>query len=467
MKRLIIRILFFLVILFLLFWGWGYIHKGKLVITTNNPENIITLTSARATSGTKNSLPIRQVQGHLSVTLSVGKYTLSVSGKVLSLNQVIDIHAHKTQIYNLNPPAISSPEPVTSFSGSGIAADGSQLSFIQSGRQSLMRVDSQNIVTTLGGGQSLQTIRWANPDYGVGQDSQGHLYTINNGSVTLLKVPEAYDASKPVNFSLTPGRQIYLSFGSTIYSGNEGSGFKKIYSSASNAPKLAASDSSLAVLESQDESSEDQSLPTQTVNKNHKSSVAVIDKNGKLIKKISIRTIFATWSPNSQRLALTTYDSSSYIYDNSLNQLATIPNHNTANLKWLNNDVILYSVDNKLWTYSLQKGQAVAVANLSPESTIGEIAVDKDAHFIYLSVIASQGGGIKRVGLSGQKVADFVYQLDVFLPTTKGQCTIDYVNFTRPTISVTTAGSPSAACQNTAKDELRQDGFDLSQLQPL
>jgi hypothetical protein len=124
---------------------------------------------------------------------------------------------------------------------------------------------------------------------------------------------------------------------------------------------------------------------------------------------------------------------------------------------------MFYSVNDQLWQYDLLKQRAQLIANMPLGGVISGGAITPDQNYIYLSV----GGGssanlsIRRVGLKGQAVPKFVYQLQSIIPRSIGQCSLNLVNFSHTSVTFTPA---SPACQQAAAAELRQDGFDVGQL---
>src|SRR5581483_5844268 len=127
-------------------------------------------------------------------TVPLGKYIVSVNGKALSVNQTVNLTHHETLRYHLNAPQTSASEPVATASAQGIAANSSQILYLDTSISRLRKVDSQDSLNLLSS-QDLQSVKWANTSFGIGQDHDEHLYKIDNGSVSPLNVPFAYGSN--------------------------------------------------------------------------------------------------------------------------------------------------------------------------------------------------------------------------------------------------------------------------------
>jgi len=446
--------------LIFLIYLWQYLHTGTIIITSSSDgNNYISISFTPDEKGSnKNGAPLKEGQGSISAKLPAGEYVISVHGKVLSVNKTVKLKGRQTLKYSFNPPQVSSAEPVAGVSAGSLAADSSQLIYLDGASQKLNKIDAQNSLDVIAG-QTLQSVQWANPGLGLGQDQNNQLYTINNGSVSPLAAPEPYSDSKPVNYTVTQGGQTYLSFGKNLYSGGVGTNYKKIYSLGDIPTLLVASTDKVAVISKPRYGNE------------QKTSVAIINSTGKLLKKTADFEVgFASWSPDGKKLLLGDYDGGSEIVDTSLNEIAVLPSSNVNSPYWLSNNTLLYGVSNVLWSYDLEKGESVVFSNLTPGDNISAVISDAGQQYVYLAIQKDEGGEIERISLRGQKSPDFIYQLDIFLPKSTDNYAINYVNFTQPIIlvqpfeDVEDPASPQGALQ-AAQSELSQDGFDLSKLQ--
>lgn len=455
-KKIAARFLGVLILMLILVFVWRYVHTGKIVVTTNDKTNVITLTAVKdedEQSSEGDTAVIKKSQGNLNISVPSGKYVISVSGKLLSVRKNVSLGARQTLTYKLNTPNAVNAEPVTGMAAGSLAANDSQLLFIDSKVNYLSKIDNQNNLSHLGN-QSLRNVKWADMTYGVGQDSNERLYVVNNGNIVPLRVPESYDSK--VNFAVSKNRDIYLSFNKNVYVGS-GNGFKKIYTAESVPSSLIAANGKVAVVFTPPDGSGEEP------------KVIVLDKSGHVIKKAEIDGGVGSWSPDGEKLALIDYEESSVIVNEDLKELAVLPNETISHPAWLDSNTLIYNVNNEVWSYNLKEQLASVVSVLTPGSTINEIAVSEDAKYIYAALTNDNGGEIERIGLKGQKAPPIVYQLDAFLPVDLQDSSINYVNFYgSPIILVQpfgdTALSPQANLQ-AAQNELHQDGLDLSQLQ--
>lgn len=444
------------VILIALFiWLIHYLTIGKITITTGNPYNAITLT--RVTNDKSKPAQTFKAHSQLSVSVHTGQYMASVEGNSLATTQLIQLGAHKTVKYTINPINTSGVEPVAYQNASNIVADSSKLLYVNADENDnhIYKIDSQNNLTVFNSTQQFKTVKWASTSFGVGQDGSGRLYAINNGAVNQLNVPFSYNGPS-VEFDLTPSKQIYISYGADIYIGDQNGKFKKIYTASSSSPVLATGASEVAV-----------AVAPSDVGDTQKSELAIITTAGKIIKK-GIEAHRLVWSPSGQYLLGEGSEAS--IYDSSLHKIAALPtNAIIGSAQWLDSSGLVYSINDQLWMYSLSNQRAELLANMPLGNYISGLSISSDKAYVYMAASDSSGNNpaIKRVGLRNQKVPKVIYDLQSILPLSLGSCSLSLINFTRPTVVVRSGAGQSQSCVQSARTELQKLGFDLSSLQIL
>jgi hypothetical protein len=442
----------------LLLYAWHYLHTGKIIITTDNPNNAISLTKLSDEDG-KNAKP-QSYKAHtkLSVTASTGQYIVSVEGNSIATTQIITLRSRKTLEYTINPINTTGVEPVIYRNAQNIVADARQIAYLDADAGYLYKIDAQNSPTIINPNQPLRRVKWFDTSFAVAQDNNRRLHTMTNGSVNPLNVPFSYsDVSE--DFDVSPSKQIYVSNGADIYLGSQNGDFKKIYTAITTNPAITAGVNSVAVVDSY-------------AGSKHKPLLTIISTSGKVFKK-EIESGALAWSPNGQYL-LVADESGADIYDNSLHKIVTVPAVSaTGHVQWLDNNTIFYSSNDQLWIYKLDAQKSELLANMPLANPITGMALSADKSYIYLTTMdstSSVNAAIRRVGLKGQKTPDYIYSLQSILPLNLDAFSLNLVNFnpSRPTIIVQPFGDNSVTPPTylqAAKTELQQRGFDISKLQ--
>lgn len=442
-------------------WVWHYLHTGTITITTDGTNNSNVITISKLNTNSNDSGYIKQGSKQLSANVPLGTYIVKVSGKVLAVSQTVSLTRHEELRYYLNAPQASISEPVVTASASGIVANSAQLLYLDSSVNRIKKVNAQDNLSLLKD-QDIQNVKWASASFGVGEDSGGHFYTIKSGSVTPLNIPfspslygeNSGDAT--TNFDVSPTKQIYISHGADVYASDQNGNFKKIYASSPSRRILAASADKVAVSDGPSGSGGHQ-----------RSSLAIITSDGTVTKR-NINSDVLSWSPDGHYLALAGYGRNNQLVDASLKQVAALPVDNGASigaLAWLDNNTLVYSIGNNLWSYKLNLGQASVMASLQPGTTITHIALGEDSQYFYVASQTPNGGLISRIGLHGQTAPEAAYIISVIFPQSlsPGDCTVNSVNFTQITLNVVYSSSVNN-CQSLLQTTLRQYGIDSSQL---
>jgi hypothetical protein len=465
-KKVIVAVVLLMVILFSLPLLINYLTMGKLVITTNSSENSITLSSVNKSlnsiKGSAGKGFSKQAMGSLSVKLKAGNYTVSVQNGSNSTAQYVKVKSHHTEHLKITLLNTTGVEPVVYDNAQDIIADNSHLLYLDPEDSTLNQINSQDQHSESDDQYGFQSIQWADTSYGVGQNAQGQLFVVNKGSVSALQSPVSDQNDASLVYAVAPNRDIYIALGSSVYSGTATGGFKKIYSQQTAGSFLVAGSDKVAIVTIGDV------VNSQDGNGVVEPSIVAIDDSGKQVQK-NLNATAAAWSEHARYLAVVT-GSAGEILNASLQQIATIPQRNFGNLVWLDDNTLFYSVQDQLWSYNLQTQSSRLIANMPLAEQIQEVKVSTDKAYVYLTTSNSNNDiAVRRVGLLGQKVPGFIYQLQDILPqaTPGSGYGMGLYNFAgKPTISVVlTDGSDSSTSLQSAMQELQSDGFDLNQLQ--
>jgi hypothetical protein len=448
--------------LFIVVWLANYLSGGTIIITSNKNSTI----AIQKTSGGK---PFTKIGiGSLSATIKHGQYIATVKNGTQASVQFIDFNnGHKTLKYTITSTVLKYVEPVTYQNSQNLEASSNKLLYLNASSKKLYEIDAQNNLINVNSTQQFQSIKWADASFGVGQDINGHLYTLNGGAISPLAVPFTYNRAE-AGFDVTQSKEIYLSHGADVYASSQNGIFKKIYTAKYDGLALAGSANHVAVACKAED----------TGDCNQNPELITISSAGKI--NAEKNTVIASgrvgafhWSPNGQYLAVPG-DSGLGIYDNVMHQIgsiSTLDNSLINNARWLDNSTLFYSINDQLWTYNLNNQRADLVTVTSLGETIEDLAISDDKSYIYISTATVSGANqaIKRIGLQGQNVVDNIYKLKDIVPRPLDEFSLDLVNFKTPlTILVQPYPDSAVSAQldlQAAQVKLQQAGIDLNKLQ--
>lgn len=450
MKKVFIIFGLSFMVLGIFIWLTNYLSTGSITITTGDKASSITL---RYEDGGR---VIKTGLGSLSTNVGHGDYVAEVkSDSRTSLQNINFKRGHGKFIYHLSPVNLKTVEPVTFQTAQNLTIDNNQLVYVDGSFGSLDKIDNQNNLSVLSVSPKLQIARWVNPSLGIGQSTDGRLYSIVNGSLSLLQVPFAYDQA-PVSFDIAPNGQIYISHGGNVYSDTKNNVFKKIYTAKSN-PILTAGSAGVAIASGVDVASV-------------KPELALVFLSGRVIKA-GIGADRLAWSPDSKYLVISDEDDSGgAVYNDSLQPIGTIPADNAINsVRWLDNNSLVYSTTYKLWKFNLQSQRSDLLEAMPLTDSILELTISGDRSYIYMVTANSNSNySVRRVGLNNQLPYPELHQVEGFLPLNLADCSLNLINFTGapafllqkfPDSSV-----PQQACLQEANNGLQQNGFGVNKL---
>lgn len=450
------RFIYIAAVVILALVGWQAIRvvrSSKLVIVTNNPKNSISVIRASDNGeGEENETEEKEEQGSAvrpqelksgtAISLKPGKYNVTIKGAEGIVTKSVEVVANKTSRYTVSINAKKLlVEPVAHVNSRYFTVSSSQLIYVDQDTKKLYKIDSGNNLTLVNG-LAFSTVYWADASYGVGQDSSGVLYIIENGISTPLALPSSDQNLAIKTYAIAPNRDIYIAVGTKIYRGTASGGLKHVYTAKQPANIMIASNDAAAIFY----------LPGNRETKTSPTSVTLLDKANKTTTK-SIEAYDSSWSPSGKYLA-TTNDSGSFIFDKSLKQVAVVPNNNFNDPAWLDDNKLLYGINNQLWEYSLNSGEAKVIAAMGQNQAIVTVLPSPDKTFIYLSAQKDSGSNnylsLYRVGLKNQSVSQSHAIIDAKLPWLVDGCFLSLVNFTTPTIEVV-QNNPYDGCIDVAK----------------
>lgn len=452
-RRVILGVIGFIVLLFVI-WLVRFLQTGTLVVITGDKNSSVVVA--------KDTTIVAILAPGEKTRLHSGNYSVTVSTKSSTNKQFVDVKARKNNEYSIKPVFFAEPEPVSGFEGHSLVANASALRFIEPTGNNIVSADS-------GGGlffnhqPNLLTIKWADVQYGIGQDNNGVLYTINNDDATPLARPSGVSAKNASAYAVSNDRGVYVAYGTEVYFGAGGTDFQKIYSaSRGKQVQLFAGNQNATIVET--DASE---------NSSGESLVTNIGKNGVVLGTLKTSVshalgagIMALWSQDGNSLLLANSDGKSAIYTKSLALVQTLPEDTVKSAAWLPDNTLAYGVDNKLWIYSPSAKNAWAAATFTNGATVSELTLSQDDDTVYIAATGSVGKGIYRLRLTGRSNSQETAKLGIFLPTDFEDCSVSYVNLSKPTIVLLPFAATSIdSCRDEAVSSLQDAKLDLGQFQ--
>lgn len=456
-KRFVSGLIGVCILFVLIVWGWHYLHSGTIIITTNS-SSPITLTKINSSGDDDSATQSSQsFTGHkrLSVRVSLGQYIAEVQGNSIGTTQLVKLTSHETLRYTINPINTTGIEPVAYQSAQDLSVGNNSLAYLDSTTKQLYRIDSQNNITAFGPAYTFQSVKWANSSFGIAQDNNMHLYVISNDTVRPLTPPQPYSPNTTVNYAVAPDEQIYVSFGSNVYIGNASGNFRKLYTSSGSQLGLTAGPSQVLVIQNISESAQ---------------NVVEVNNDGKAVSRdFDLGTV--AWSPNGNYIA-SADEGGGTIYNTIKNTAVTIPNISQVSfinaVTWLNNSTLFYSSGSQVWVYNLNTQRSQLLANTPLANTATELALSPGNTYLY--VLTGTGSGntaIRRIGLSGQTVPSFIYQLQDIFPDLLNNYSMSLINFAGPPVILVQPypDAPAGNYLQIASSQLQSLGFNVNNFQ--
>jgi hypothetical protein len=441
MKKIILTFIIFITVVAGLTWLFHFFTTGTLSVSSSSQNAEIVITKPGDSHFSEKGV------NHLKLKLHTGTYLVSVQGASRGISQSVSLAAHHTISLSLDPPVVSGAEPVTDFAPYSVAASKTTLYYLDRNNRYLYRIDSENNVSLVNNSVAFASIKWLDSTRGVGSDKNGKLFSIIDGGVKELALPalaEGYD--------LAPDGTLYISHGLDVYKGPLGGNLSKFYLAKKDFNALFASVDGVTIAD----------IPAADTAKPQKPYVLIIRKSGQTAPgKIALSGSVA-WSPDAKHLVVA--GNSAYkIYDANLKEVADLPNNLASNVLWLDNDNLVYSVNDQLWSYKFSAKRASLLANMPMGGTILNIAPDDSRSYLY-AMLTDAAGNMKmdRIGLAGQRVNSQVYLLQSVMPEDLGDYSMDMINFTAPVIYVqSNSDSPANLFIGKAQEQLKAQGFNI------
>lgn len=451
-------ILFLIIVGFLIVWFFSY---SSLNIVTNSPNNTILV--RQDTGTTQNQVKVDQKDNHAELRIPAGTYIVTVQNSAQSAMQIvkIGIGEHKSITLNVTSEVYNPiSEPVSSFGAGGISASATALRFIDRNvaEHPLYSVDSGGNVTLLDKNTTYTNVRWADPEFGVGygldKNNRYVIRLIQDSEVRPVTAPFTVDIN--TSYGVAPDHTWYIADGHTVYRANGDGSFTKVYNNQDFVSIISLSNDALLLSQKSDQSAREGSL-------------IILHKNGEKYQ-IEGGAYEAAWSPNGDKLV--TSGDTSKIFDAKFKEVAKLPSGNFLSPVWLNENTILYGVDNKVMRYDIDTGSASTLLSFDQVTgTPSQIVVSQEKDYVYVAI---QKGGdrsgiafrLERIPLNNKQPTSDVpaQKLNLLIPNTVRGCDINYVNFTRFSITLQYNDGVTADCTPAVRDYLTSYDVPLQEI---
>lgn len=436
-------------VILLIAFGWlivWFYTLASLTITTNSASNTILVREKTATS--QNQVSVSQSGKQADLRVVAGTYIVTVQNATRSSSQVVKLGTgeHKNITINLDTSiAYSTSEPVTSMGAGSISASKDTLRFIDrnTANSTLYSVDATGTISVLDSSTRYVNISWADPLFGLGygldKNNRYVITKIEGNFATQLKMPFVVDVTSSVR--VAPNRTWYVSDGNTVYRGNADGSFTKVYSSTQKLGIIAVSNDALLLWQ-------------KPQNNSREGNMVILHTDG---NKYQIKggTYEAAWSPSGKKLV--TSGDVSEIFDDKFQKIGILPSGNFISPLWLDENTLLYGMQNSVVRYDIQNGTATPLITF--DDTTGkpsQIKLSNDRDYLYVAIQkagnrSSLAFKLDRIPLQNQQPSNLpVQKFSLLIPNTVGGCDLNYMNFIRFSV-ITKSVKPSTNCVPAVK----------------
>ena len=459
LKRLVVLLVLVVLLIFVGTWLYGYLTSATLTVSSVSAADFVSITPVN--NGVLNSAGSVTAQHEITQRLKFGSYLISVFNHSNHLNRFIELNSHSQKSYVLRLSLAVTPEPVYGAGVIDLSASGSQLSFIGSSNH-IDTVSASNAVGTIDQSQNFVSASWANPTLGVVEDSRGNLYLVKGGALSQIVLP--FPANTLESYAMTSMGSIYLSSGYNLYYSPSGGVFKQVYSSSNPILQLAAGNNQAVLVVGERQNNPDSS-----------GNIVLVDANGS-VKNIDQRASALKVSPDGSELAAATnsYLSIYSLSGNTSSETVMIPVGKSLNsFAWGKDNRLYFVQGGTLWEYDSSSSEYYQITQTPAQMEITAVYPDTEDDYVYITLDNSgqptssvTQSELYRVPLKGQAVsADFSSIGLIFPAMLQGFCSVNYVNFTSPTLRVSYPSSVNQQfCSTAISTELKQYGIETSQL---
>ncbi len=436
------------VIVFAIFFIIRYITTGTLIIITNDKDSMVKIYPV---SQPKKTRYVSIKDNKYIKKLGTGEYNIVVYNKEAEIKQVVKIKSRKSHTLNANLTKEYYLQNVTPNPLNFITANKNNIMYIGSDTGLLKTISSNAKIETVNDKISFKEIQWYKYNDGVGLTSEGKLYKIPEFKE--IPTPSLNESINYVSYSIADNNNVFYSDGKKIYNLSDGK-INKIYED--NKERIN-------ILNNRRQLSFTKTVGLNQFKQRYETMTYVQNKDtGMTSKKVDGYEL--SWSPDGKTLVSSGDDGPVTLYDQYLNIKNTGVDGNVYGVKWLDNNIFLYSNSNQLYSYNIQNKISKKISEIPGTGSISAIYPSPESDYIYIVSQKDQTGVsllTYKIGLNNQKNDSESLLLSLFLPITHYNCYITYMNVNTYTIVINQL-TRTSNCKDSAGKEFQNLGFDIN-----
>lgn len=441
LRKTIKTVVFIILIIVFVFVVFYIFTHGKINVATNSKLDKVTI--YKIGKSDKGNTVVYEGLGGVSKIISKGEYFVKISNGLYATTKPVHVSAFKISNVSTSLNKTSTVEYVINDSASSIASNSSRLIYLDTNNQ-IKFIDSTNLDTLLSS-NIFTKARWINAEKGIAKSENNFLYEITGKNLKPINLPSEitnsvydYSVSKNGNLYIWNENNVYLQKNnalSKIYSVDAGEKINKV---------IAENEKTIITTREQN-----------SIKLEKESKVVVLDSNKKLLSKEGVELYEIAISPSGKYIAITNDNSSTILDTVSLQQVAKLPDANVISIIWLDDNRIAYGVQDNLVEYAIDDNSSqVLTASLDGEP-ISYLSKDDSGKYLYIQTPHKDSNSyyIQRVNITNSKETSLKDDLTGLFPKIVNGCTFNLVNFSKPTIHITTniKGAENSCIQEVKK----------------
>ncbi|MBC7764538.1 hypothetical protein H7Y29_02395 [Microbacteriaceae bacterium] len=456
-RRLIRYGVFLILAVLVLVAGWFALHHGGIKVNTKSSNAEISV----APEKDQNSPSATATGNSLFSIVKTGAYIVTVKDGPKQTKTAVNVSLFKVSEVTLTPPEVGFSEAVTNISTPSFAVSSSSLSLLDSTEDELASVNSNNSYTHSDNTISYESAVWqkAGEGYAVGRRSDTNdrvLVKITGNKPQPITTPKPITAGTYLAFDVTASGDFYLLQDGELFSSKGDGNYQSKGNTNKEASILSVNNDRVAFLYRNSEEQCDIQFLKLSDKSMTKRAVECIQNPS--------YTYSASWTADDKKLALTT-GISLEILDANLSTKTTVPDRAAAHPVWLNNDTLIYTSENNVWSYNTSTNTSSVVATTPKYVSVQSLKKSDDAETLYFTGSADNLLTLYRIQKQGNSLSDTQKIGESNMQTLSKLCHVRYVNFTKIQLVLQTAESTRAECTNDAKNYLSTIGVPLDSFQ--
>lgn len=436
---------------------WYAMTHGGIQVKTASDSAEITVSPEK-----DSNTPSAKATGKsLFSIINTGRYIVTVKDGNKQTRTLVEVTRFKVNEVTLTPPEVGFSEAVTNISSPAFVVSSSALSLLDSGLSEIVSINKDTVYTHTDKTIAYESAVWqkAGEGYAVGRKSDTNdrvLAKVTGGKTQVIATPKPITSATYLAFDVSSDGTFYLLQDGEFYSSKGDGNYTSVGNTDKEASVLSVSTSTAAFLYR---------------NAEEQCEIQFLNLSNKSIKKLPVEcvqdpsyTYSATWSPDATQLALTT-GTALKIFDKNLSTKTIVPDYAASHPVWLNNDTLVYTSKNSVWSYTLSTNISSVIAATPDYVTVQSLRKSDDSDTLYFTGSADNLLTLYRIQKSGDSLGDIQKLSESNMQTLSLSCRIRYINFTKAQVIVQTSDSTRAACTDETKNYLSSIGVSISSFQ--